>query len=50
MLQRLWLSGARKRISLNIPDQTDDAEGLRPILFHPPREILESRCVKSQAS
>src|SRR5450756_917193 len=50
MLQGLGFSGAGERLPLNIPDQTNDPKGLRPIMFHPPREILERGGVKFQVS
>src|ERR1035437_9630875 len=50
MLQGLGFSGASERLPLNIPDQTDDPKGLRPIMFHPPREVLERGGVKFQVS
>ena len=50
MLQRLGFSDAAERLPLNIPDQTDDPNGLRPIMLHPPREVLERGGVKFQVS
>lgn len=50
MPQGFGLSGAGKGLSLNIPDQTDNTKSLRPILFHPPCQVLESRAVKFQVS
>src|ERR1039458_10164634 len=41
---------ADERLPLNIPDQTDAPKGLRPIVFHPPREVLERGGVKFQVS
>ena len=39
MLQGLRFPGATERLPLNIADQANDPKGLRPILFHPPREV-----------
>ena len=50
MLQRLGFSGAAERLPLNIPDQANDPQGLRPIMLHPPREVLERGGVKFQVS
>src|ERR1019366_8038579 len=49
MPQGLGLSGAAERFPLNVPDQANDPQGLRPIVFHPPREVLERGGVKFQA-
>ena len=35
---------------LNIPDQANDPEGLRPVLFHPPSEVFKRGGVKFQVS
>ena len=50
VLQRLGFSGAAERLPLNIPDQANDPQGLRPIMLHPPREVLERVGVKFQVS
>jgi len=50
MLQRLGFSDARIRIALNIPDQTNNAESHRSILFHSPRKIFKRGRGKFQVS
>jgi hypothetical protein len=50
VLQWLRLSNAGERISLNISNQANNAKRLRSIPLHPPREVVESRPVKFQAS
>jgi hypothetical protein len=50
MVERLGFSGAAERLPLNIPDQANDPQGLRPIMLHPPREVLERGGVKFQVS
>jgi hypothetical protein len=46
MLQRLGLSHSLEGISLNFSNQPDNSQRLRSVMLHPPREILERRCVK----
>ena len=48
--QRLRLAQSRQRSSLRLPNQANNAKRLRAIPLHPPREVLESRRVKFQAS
>jgi hypothetical protein len=36
MLERFWLAGAGKRITLNFLDQLDNAKRLFTVLFNPP--------------
>ena len=43
MFQRFGFADASERFSLNFPDQSNNTKSLRPIMFHPPREVLE-RC------
>ncbi len=50
VLQGLRFSGAAEGFTLDIANQADDAKGLCPIVFHPPREIFESGGVKLQVS
>src|ERR1022692_1057238 len=49
MFQWLRFSGPAERLPLDIPDQANDPKGLRPVMFHPPREVLERGGVKLQA-
>jgi hypothetical protein len=39
-----------KGIALNVADQLDDSQRLRPIMFDPPRQILKCRRIKLQVS
>jgi hypothetical protein len=48
--QWLRLAQACKRFPLNFSNQTNDAERLCSIPFHPPCEVLKSCNVKLQAS
>src|ERR1035438_2308497 len=48
MLQRLGFSDAAERLPLNIPDQTDDPNGLSPIMLHPPREVSNAAASNSK--
>lgn len=41
---------AGERIALRVPHEPDDANGLSPILFCPPRQVLESRRIELDAS
>ena len=50
MFQGLGLSGADEGLPLNIADQPNDPKRLRPIMLHPPGEVLEGGGVKFQVS
>ena len=48
VFQRLRLANTRKRLPLNLTNQTDDAECLGAIFFHPPGEVLKRRMSNSR--
>ena len=50
MFEWLRFAYSRKRFALHVANEPHDPHGLSPILFGPPRQILERRGVKLNAS